>query len=233
MSKGFKIGLVNFMTLIRLIGTILLIPVFVRYGGVKTFYLVALCFITDSLDGTMARGFKCATLFGSLFDGISDKAFLIVNMIILIKITPLALAPIILEIAIASVQSIKYYNNMRLKVSIVGKIKMFVAGIIISLCYLLVDSKYASLKIFSYVLSPLIICEIMTLFSYVKEYFKAKKENTLEDKEKRQKEEEKLIKKIRKFKITEIIFYPKFYLEYKDYANFHLAKKILKKENKY
>lgn len=92
MNKWAKFGITNFFTALRAVGIICLIPVFKIYGGVATALLSSCCFATDFIDGILARKLKSSTFFGSLFDGISDKAFLIVNMLLLMSITPLAIA---------------------------------------------------------------------------------------------------------------------------------------------
>lgn len=195
MKKWFNFGITNFFTALRAAGIICLIPVYKIYGGVATALLSAGCFATDFIDGTLARKLKSSTFFGSLFDGISDKAFLIVNMLLLMSITPLAIIPIALELGIASVQSLKYQHNLNVQSNMIGKIKMWVAGITITLAYLLVDptftnylgadiaSKIASMgniNLFKYVLSPLVLSEALTLASYIKELKDGKaKEETI------------------------------------------------------
>ena len=115
MNKWFKFGITNFFTALRAAGIVCLIPVFKIYGGLATALLSAGCFATDFIDGILARKLKSSTFFGSLFDAISDKAFLIVNMILLISITPLAIVPILAELGIAAVQSLKYQSNMNVQ----------------------------------------------------------------------------------------------------------------------
>lgn len=244
-NKWFKFGLTNLMTLIRTLGIFALVPVFKLYGGIATFLLSAGCFATDFLDGMMARGFKCSTFFGSLFDGFSDKAFLIVNMILLMSITPLAIVPIILELGIASVQSIKYNHNMNVQSNKIGKAKMWVAGILISICYLLVDANflnylgsdlalkianYDQIKLFSMVLSPLVFSEVLTLGSYIKEYMDELSETTPEKIENAKKEEEQILNKMNNTEIKNVLFDPDFYNEYKNRGNLRLVRSLTKKK---
>ena len=69
-NNKFNFLITNFVTLLRVIGIFALIPVFKIYGGLATFMLSASCFLTDCIDGLMARGLKSSTFFGSLFDGL-------------------------------------------------------------------------------------------------------------------------------------------------------------------
>lgn len=242
--KWLKLGITNFVTLIRVVGILALIPVYKVYGGLACFLLSAGCFATDFVDGMMARGFKCSTFFGSLFDGISDKAFLIVNMLLLMGITPMAIVPIMLELGIATVQTLKYQNNLNVQSNIFGKAKMWVAGITISLCYLLVDKNLVNylgselvgkindlgdMKLFGSVLLPLVLSEIVTLGSYIKEYKDEKKELTPEVVEERKKDEEKLESDLKEVNTIEFLFDHEMYEKYKDYGNLKLVRKWVKK----
>ena len=260
MNKWLKFGITNFFTALRVAGIICLIPVFKLYGGAATAILSAGCFATDFIDGTLARKLKSSTFFGSLFDGISDKAFLIVNMLLLISITPLAIVPIIAELGIAGIQSLKYQNNMNVQSNIWGKIKMWVAGITLTLAYLLVDptfinylgadiaSKIAELgniKVFGAALSPLVLSELLTLGSYTKELLDGKKEKNLTEKVKEEKEnienvkEEKqedknveLEKYLENMELKDMLFDHDFYEKFKDEGNLKLIRSFAKKKKK-
>lgn len=260
MNKWLKFGITNFFTALRVAGIICLIPVFKLYGGAATAILSAGCFATDFIDGTLARKLKSSTFFGSLFDGISDKAFLIVNMLLLISITPLAIVPIIAELGIAGIQSLKYQNNMNVQSNIWGKIKMWVAGITLTLAYLLVDptfinylgadiaSKIAELgniKVFGAALSPLVLSELLTLGSYTKELLDGKKEENLTEKVKEEKEnienvkEEKqedknveLEKYLENMELKDMLFDHDFYEKFKDEGNLKLIRSFAKKKKK-
>ena len=258
MNKWLKFGITNFFTALRVAGIICLIPVFKLYGGAATAMLSAGCFATDFIDGTLARKLKSSTFFGSLFGGISDKAFLIVNMLLLMSITPLAIIPIITELGIAGVQSLKYQNNMNVQSNIFGKVKMWVAGITVTLAYLLVDptfinylgadiaSKIAGLgdiKLFGAVLSPLVLSELLTLGSYVKELLDGKNKEEVLDEEKetvveetkKEKEEEKreeLEETLENMDLKDMLFDHEFYEKFKDEGNLKLIRSFAKRKKK-
>ena len=258
MNKWLKFGITNFFTALRVAGIICLIPVFKLYGGAATAMLSAGCFATDFIDGTLARKLKSSTFFGSLFDGISDKAFLIVNMLLLMSITPLAIIPIIAELGIAGIQSLKYQNNMNVQSNIFGKVKMWVAGITVTLAYLLVDptfinylgadiaSKIAGLgdiKLFGAVLSPLVLSELLTLGSYVKELLDGKNKEEVLDEEKetvveetkKEKEEEKreeLEETLENMDLKDMLFDHEFYEKFKDEGNLKLIRSFAKRKKK-
>ena len=89
------------------------------------------------------------------------------------SISPYAIILVIFELLIALIQSIKY--NVGLNI-------MWVAGIVISVSYLLTDNKFSSAlnlkkfdnKTFLIIFIPLFLAELVTLISYIKEYFKDK-----------------------------------------------------------
>jgi phosphatidylglycerophosphate synthase len=243
-NKKFNFLITNFVTLLRVIGIFALIPVFKIYGGFATFMLSASCFLTDCIDGLMARELKSSTFFGSLFDALSDKAFLVVNMILLMSISPLAIVPVFFELGIAYVQSVKYNKGMNIKSNMFGKVKMWIAGIIISMSYLLVDKEFLNylgsnlainmndlneIKLFSVLFMPLVLSEILTLGSYIKEYFDENKKMTPEFKNTKEEEEKKIEEEISNVSFKEIMFEHEYYEKYKDYGNLKLVRTLSRK----
>ena len=127
---------------------------------------------------------------------------------------------------------------MNIKSNIFGKIKMWVAGLIISLWYLLTDYKVIhhfnlnnlNNKTFLIIFIPLFIIEVITIISYIIEYFSDK--NKLDKKVilKRKKEEEKLYKEIKNVSFWDLMFEHDYYEKYKDYGNLKLLKSLTKKK---
>ena len=242
-DNKFKFYLTNFVTSLRAAGVLTLIPVYYLYGGLSAFLLSAGCFLTDYVDGKMARKFKTSTFFGSMFDGITDKAFLIVSLIILMTITPLAIVPILMELGIVGMQTLKYKNDMSVKSNIIGKAKMWLAGLTMAACYLLVDKRvlnylgaslatkineFGQLKLFSLVLTPLVLSEIITLTSYIKEYNEEKKEP--EKIEEKKDEEEKIKEEVHDMTLKDLLLDHEIYEKYKDYGDLKLIRKLSKKK---
>ena len=268
MEKWLKFGITNFFTALRAAGIFCMIPVFKAYGGLATALLSVGCFITDFIDGKLARGLKSSTFFGSLFDGISDKAFLIVNFILLLSITPLAIIPILAELGIAGVQSLKYESNLNVQSNIIGKVKMWVAGITMGAVYLLVDptflnylgadlaTKISSMDknaLFGAVLTPLVLNEIATLGSYIKEFVDGQKEQEKEipeeSKEEKSEKEDVLVKEeepttenthslknsevekyMENLSVKDMLFDHDFYEQHKDDGNLKLLRNLAKKK---
>lgn len=242
-KKRLAFYLTNFVTILRVVGIFALIPVYKIYGGVATFLLSAGCFLTDCVDGLMARSLKTSTFFGSLFDALSDKAFLVINMILLMTISPLAIVPILFELGIAYIQSVKYNLGMNIQSNKFGKFKMWVAGIVISLSYLLVDKtfisylgsnlavkldKYSEVQIFSTLFLPLVLSEMVTLTSYIKEYFSDKKEMTEETIKVKKEEEKKIEEEMKEITLSDLMFEHEYYEKYRDYGNLKLVRTLAK-----
>lgn len=161
---GFWI--VNFLTFLRIIGIFLIVISFYYFSGFTTAIIALICYISDFLDGFLARRFKCSTFFGSVFDTLADKLFIIVNLVLLIKITILSIIPIVIEIIIGIVQYYKYLNRIRVYSNVFGKLKMWIVGITVVLLYLTIDYQLNQLY-YLLIILPLIIIELLTLFSYI------------------------------------------------------------------
>ena len=147
---------------------------------------------------------------------------------------------------------------MNVQSNIFGKVKMWVAGITVTLAYLLVDptfinylgadiaSKIAGLgdiKLFGAVLSPLVLSELLTLGSYVKELLDGKNKEEVLDEEKetvvketkKEKEEEKreeLEETLENMDLKDMLFDHEFYEKFKDEGNLKLIRSFAKRKKK-
>ena len=131
MNKRFL--LVNFITFLRVIGALLLFPIYLKYN----FFGLAICalifYLTDSVDGFLARTLHASTFFGAVFDAISDKLFNVILLIILISVNPFMAIILFLELCILGVAFHSTIKGNESKTSILGKIKMIVLAITITL----------------------------------------------------------------------------------------------------
>lgn len=186
----YKLLFINALTLIRIIGIFILVPVYNLMGGFYAAIVALICYFTDSLDGFLARQFKASTFFGALFDGVADKLFTIINFIVLYLITPYALIPVVFEILIIIVQYCKYRKNLNVRSNIIGKTKVWILAICVVLTFLAGDINNIPLlsssikeyllnispnKLFFMLLFPAIIMEALTLLSYLLEIFTPQK----------------------------------------------------------
>jgi len=229
----WKLMLINALTLIRIIGTIILIPIYRLYGGVYVGVLSLICYLTDSVDGILARRFKASTFFGALFDGIADKLFTIINFVVLYLITPHAIIPIVFEISIVLILLLKFSKNQNIKSNIIGKTKVWVLAACVVLTFLVSDINsiailplefrdnilnMSSNSLYFWLLFPAIIMEALTFISYLLELFAPKKIKVL-NKSKRELKIPDLNGKNYWNKFKSIWLNPEFYNEHKDDAN--------------
>ncbi|MBE6156515.1 MAG: CDP-alcohol phosphatidyltransferase family protein [Firmicutes bacterium] len=230
---AWKLLLINALTLIRVIGTIILIPIYKSYGGLYVSILALICYLTDSIDGILARRWKVSTFFGALFDGAADKLFTIINFVVLYLITPHALIPIIFEIAIIVVLFFKFIMKLNVKSNIIGKLKVWILAMSVVLTFLVSDIKsiafvplkfkewllnISSSTLYFWLLLPTILIEFLTFSSYVLELFAPKKIKILNTPDKVLKIPELKGKSIwGKFKC--IWLNPEFYNEHKNDTN--------------
>lgn len=238
-----KLIIVNFLTLIRIIGTIVLIPLYNVFGGKIVGITSLICYLTDSVDGILARNWKVSTFFGAIFDGIADKLFTIVNFIILYLITPYALIPIIIEVLIVLVQAFKFSRNLNVQSNIIGKSKVWVLAISVVLTFFISDINninIVSLEIKNWILNisssnlylwfliPTIIMELLTLFSYMFEICFPKNIEIITTKKEKIKSP-KLTYEEKKEYFKNVVFNPEFYEKHKDDTNLRDLRKLSKK----
>ena len=115
--------LVNLITAIRSLGTIAIVPIFTSCGALVTGLAAMGFFLTDFIDGTLARKLKVQTFFGSLLDAVSDKAFGIVCLLLLSTLNPIFLAVIGIELGIFAINYHNAQNNKNVQSSLAGKAK--------------------------------------------------------------------------------------------------------------
>lgn len=239
----WKLLVINSLTLIRVLGTIILIPVYQNYGGLAVGFLSLICYLTDSIDGILARHWNASTFFGAFFDGVADKLFTIVNFIVLYLITPYALVPIIFEILIIIVQFVKFACKLNIQSNLIGKSKVwilamcivatFLASDINNLTFLSVQFReqilsLSSSNLYFCLLLPSIIMEFLTFVSYVLEGLFPKKINDLNQIESK----ELKMPKLKTRNIWENFKYiwlnPDFYNEHKNDTNLKELRKLSK-----
>lgn len=130
--------LVNLITSIRSLGTIAIIPIFLKCGSFVTALSAAGFFVTDFIDGFLARRLKVQSFFGSLLDALSDKAFGIICLLLLSTLNPIFLAVIGLELGIFAINYKSAQNDHNVKTSTAGRAKtLLLAGTIVGsfFCY--------------------------------------------------------------------------------------------------
>ena len=180
--KWILIVLVNLITSIRLIGAFVLPFIYHHNGASIAAIMIIILFLTDAIDGFLARTFKISTFFGSLMDASSDKILNTISFIILGLEYNIMFAPLIIEIAIlyTSYSTYRYGGNVRTLT--IGKYKTIILDILVILSFVLislpvlkinsivirflVNNTYYFIHIFALIIT--VFC-LITLYKYMKE----------------------------------------------------------------
>ena len=195
--------IVNTITSLRIIGSIFMFPIYFKYGQTVMGIILTILFLTDWIDGYIARKFKVCTFFGSIMDGICDKIMAIVSCIILCFLNKYMIASIILEALIFFANTFVLTQKGNVKSSIIGKGKMWVLSICVILGFFF--SKRGKTFVNILIAAPAILAEVITLIDYIKKGSKVKLEIT------REKPNYKTSKEIKY-----MLFSPEFYEKHKD-----------------
>lgn len=180
-----KLIIVNLITSIRLIACFVIPFVYHFKGASITAICVLFVFLTDMIDGYLARHFSVQTFLGSLLDGVSDKLFSFISFFILGLIKPVMFIPLVLEICIFLINIFAYKQNKNVKSSKIGKGKTVILAFFVILSFILVGMDLinlpSSLEVFLlenenaifYIFAGIIVgSELLTLTDYSKKAFK-------------------------------------------------------------
>ena len=236
-----KLIIVNLITVVRIVGTIILIPIYHYYGGLYAGLFSLICYFTDCIDGFLARYWKVSTFFGALFDGIADKLFTIVNFIVLFLITPYAIIPLVIEVLTIILNLIKFNKNCNVGTNIIGKLKVWILAASLVLAFLVscineINFLSPSIKniilnanpnlLYLWILLPSIIICSLSFISYFLEIFKPSKRIEIVTHDKKEVPIMSNNKGLEYFK--NIWFNPKFYYQHKNDTNLKDLRKLTK-----
>ncbi len=129
MNRTIMKILVNLITLTRLIATIVVLPIFINFGALITGVFLGVVFITDFLDGYLARKFKVQTHLGAILDQGCDKLLSLSSLLCLTTVNPLFIAPLLLETGTMLVNIGKISKGLESNSSMIGRIKMWILGL--------------------------------------------------------------------------------------------------------
>ena len=99
-TKTIELIIVNAITLCRLLGALLLPFIYHLYGINVVAILTIFLFLSDALDGFLARKLKISTFFGCSMDALSDKVLNAIVFILLGIEYRYMIPPLIIEILI-------------------------------------------------------------------------------------------------------------------------------------
>ncbi len=136
MNNKFMKFLVNFITVSRIIFSLFFILLSKNINYNILLVLIIILFLTDFIDGFLARKFNVQTLFGSILDTLADKILSIVLIIPLLKENNILYLIVVGEIIIAIINIRARFRRKLTRVCMFGKIKMWLLSITIIFLYL-------------------------------------------------------------------------------------------------
>ena len=185
--KIIELVLVNAITLCRLFGALFLPIVYHLYGINFVALVTIFLFITDAIDGFLARRLKISTFFGCSMDALSDKVLNATLFILLGIEYRYMIPPLIIEILILYISYLTYKNGGNVKSTKTGKIKTIILDVcvILSLILLSIPKLNIDGKVTKYIISNtdfsiIILSSIITiscliaLLDYIKRYKNAR-----------------------------------------------------------
>ena len=154
---------VNLLTTIRFISIIVLIIIFKKISHRLFIITISLLFLTDFIDGKLARKYKVQTIYGSNMDTIADKALSIGLIILLLKKNKYIYLVLLGEIIISIINILAKLQYKKTKSSLIGKIKTWFLSITIILSYI----NYFKLLKTIYILPYIIITSLTQIYCIV------------------------------------------------------------------
>lgn len=172
---------VNLITTCRFLYTIILPFLQIRISNTAFIVNLIVLFLTDTVDGFLARKFRVQTFYGSLMDTIADKMLSMVLLIILMSHNHLLAVLLAGEILIALLNSFEMARRKRTKSIMIGKVKMWILAITIVAGYLNYFN-VISLETVNILCAITVVSQILTFLSYIK--YLEMQEHELRDKPK-------------------------------------------------
>ena len=154
---------VNLLTTLRFLSILVLIIIFKKTSHRLFIITISLLFLTDFIDGKLARKYKVQTIYGSNMDTIADKALSIGLIILLLKKNKYIYLVLLGEIIISIINTLAKLQHKKTKSSLIGKIKTWFLSITIILSYI----NYFKLLKTIYVLPYIIITSLTQIYCIV------------------------------------------------------------------
>ncbi len=129
LSNKIKKIIVNLITATRLLATFAIAPIYLTYGSLVTAGLIAFFFLTDFIDGKLARAWHVESFLGSLLDSSCDKTLAISSLLTLSTVNPLFILPLLIEAGIITVNALTVKEGGNIKANMIGKAKEWLIGL--------------------------------------------------------------------------------------------------------
>lgn len=155
MLKIIELVIVNLITSLRLVGALFLPLIYISKGPSICALITIVLFITDAIDGFLARKLKISTFLGSILDATSDKLLNTISFILLGIEYNIMFAPLIIELSILYTNYSTYRYGGNVQSSKIGKIKTIILDIFVILSYILLSLNVFNIdnKIINYLIN--------------------------------------------------------------------------------
>lgn len=167
---------VNFITTFRLIYTFFLLLLIHKVSNPVFMIHVIVLFLTDAVDGFLARKFHVQTIYGSVMDTVADKVLCITLLLLLIPSIPSISFILLGEICISFINVIGKSKGKETKSSYIGKIKMWLLAITILLGFMYIF-QFMENKFIFVGISITFIMQVITFIGYIHDLKKQKNKN--------------------------------------------------------
>ena len=169
--RNFMKIFVNLLTTFRFLSIIVLTIIFHKISREVFLLIIAILFLTDLLDGYLARKYRVQTMYGTYMDTIADKALSLGLIVILLHKVLLLWLVFVGDVCISFINIIGKLRGKVTQSSLDGKMKTwFVAlTILISYAYYFHIFPYTLVRI-SCILT--FVIQLFVITSYVK-FFKS------------------------------------------------------------
>ncbi len=171
--------IINSITLSRLIGALLLPIIFYKYGNSVTALIVLILYLTDAIDGLLARKLHLTTFFGGAMDAMCDKLLNFVAFILLGLMYNIMFCPLVLEITIILINYLIYRHGGNVQTSKTGRLKTIILDIFVILSFVVISLPALKIYIFTNNIVKLLInifsiiivvVDFITIIDYDKKY---------------------------------------------------------------
>lgn len=158
--------LVNLITSFRLICGGILILIFPYISPIWFLVIAGFLFLTDFIDGYLARKYRVQTFFGSLIDAVADKVLCITLTFPLLYECQFVYVILIGEAFIMAINLLGQLSGKYLKSIMIGKVKMWSLAVTIMLGYIYMFYGFGYV-ILSIMCLITFIFEVITSISYM------------------------------------------------------------------
>lgn len=165
----------NILTFMRILAPFFIIPVAITKNVTLIAIFVVFFSMTDAVDGFIARRYNFVSELGKDLDAVCDKVFAGTLLLAASFFEPVLIINLILEAAIAFVNTIAKLNDCDPRSHLIGKAKTCILYPLIGLGYLTSYMDIFGIFIFAFLMTTEM--QLATTFTYIYKYREAVEKN--------------------------------------------------------